>query len=156
EILDGEGDVVQALAALLEECGNRTARLGRFQQLEPDLVDAEEPDAHALVGDVLDAFEHPSESVLIERPLGVDRADRDSDMVDGFDGGHGSLLGRSWVRQARGKTHSSSTRTCPCWTASPTPAWILATLPAVGAVMTVSIFMASRTSRTSLTWMVCP
>src|SRR5271157_370833 len=51
---------------------------------------------------------------------------------------------------------SNSTRTCPCWTASPTLTLILATLPAMGAVITVSIFMASRTRRTSLTRMVCP
>src|SRR5271165_3520796 len=52
--------------------------------------------------------------------------------------------------------HSNSTRTCPCWTASPTLTLTLATLPAMGAVITVSIFMASRTRRTSLTRMVCP
>src|SRR5271157_1593528 len=51
---------------------------------------------------------------------------------------------------------SNSTRTCPCWTASPTLTLTLATLPAMGAVITVSIFIASRIRRTSLTWMVCP
>src|SRR5271157_4223953 len=51
---------------------------------------------------------------------------------------------------------SNSTRTCPCWTASPTLTLTLATLPAIGAVITVSIFMASRIRRTSLTRMVCP
>src|SRR6516225_10151860 len=59
----------------------------------------------------------------------------------------------SWNRD---EIHSNSTRTCPPWTKSPTLALILAILPAMGAVMTVSIFIASRTIRTSLTLMVWP
>src|SRR5271157_5948630 len=56
----------------------------------------------------------------------------------------------------RTRLQSNSTRTCPCCTASPTLTLILATLPAMGAVITVSIFMASRIRRTSFTRMVCP
>jgi hypothetical protein len=52
----------------------------------------------------------------------------------------------------RSRLHSNSTNTCPPWTKSPALGLILATLPAMGAVITVSIFMASRTIRTSLTW----
>src|SRR5215831_9942807 len=52
--------------------------------------------------------------------------------------------------------HSNSTRTCPPWTASPTLTLTRAILPASDDVTTVSIFIASRTSNTSLTWMLCP
>src|SRR4029077_2139342 len=54
------------------------------------------------------------------------------------------------------KLYSNSTSTCPPCTKSPTLALILATLPAIGAVITVSIFIASSTRRGSLAWIVCP
>src|SRR5271157_5405363 len=76
-------------------------------------------------------------------------------------GGHGKTARRdpaSAGERPSGRTRlqSNSTRTCPCCTASPTLTLILATLPAMGAVITVSIFMASRIRRTSFTRMVCP
>src|SRR5512135_1482841 len=92
DVLDGEGDVVEPLAPLVQEGRDRAGRVGRFQQFEPDVADPEEPDADFLGGDLLDVLEDRPEGALIERPMGLDGADRDSDVVDGFDGGHVALL----------------------------------------------------------------
>src|SRR5512143_2096223 len=101
---------------------------------------------------------HPSASDQVRGPADPGRfGDRPESRI----GTAGAVDLPSWetggVGRARGfGPYSSSTRICPCWTASPTLALILATLPATGAVITVSIFIASRTIRTSSTWMVCP
>src|SRR5450755_928540 len=52
--------------------------------------------------------------------------------------------------------YSNSTTTCPFCTPSPALTFTLETLPSMGAVIFVSIFIASRTSRMSPVWMLCP
>ena len=73
---------MQPLAFLLEEGGDRAGRIGGLQQLEPDVADPEEADPDLLVGDLLDALEDRPQSLLVERPLGLDGADGDPDVVD--------------------------------------------------------------------------
>src|SRR5437868_3885047 len=92
EALDGEGDVVQALAALLDEGRDRAGGVARLQQFQAHVADAEEADADLLAGHVLAALEDGPEGAFVEGPLGVDGADGDADVVDCLDGGHCSLL----------------------------------------------------------------
>src|SRR5215831_14831996 len=63
---DGEGDMVQPLASLLQEGRDRTGWVGRFQQFEPDLAKTEEANTDLLVGNYLDALEHCSKGALVE------------------------------------------------------------------------------------------
>src|SRR4051812_6825582 len=65
DALDREGDVVKSLAAFFQECRDGAGGIGRFQQLEADVADAEEADADLLIGDRLDAFKYSSEGVLV-------------------------------------------------------------------------------------------
>src|SRR5271165_6904762 len=88
DVLDGVGDVVQPLAFLVDESRNRTRGVGRLEQFETDVADPEEADPDFLVGDLLDALVHSSESLLVERTLGVDRTDGYSNVIDCFDGFH--------------------------------------------------------------------
>src|SRR5947207_769137 len=75
DIFDRVGDVVKALAFLLQERGNRTRRIGWLQQFETDIANAEEADLDLLVGDLLDSLVDRSESLLVERSLGLDGTD---------------------------------------------------------------------------------
>src|SRR5271166_120843 len=93
DVLDGVGDVVQPLAFLVDESRDRTRGVGRLEQFEADVADPEEADPDFLVGDVLNALIHSPESLLVERTLGVDRTDGNSNVIDGFDGFHD----RSWL-----------------------------------------------------------
>src|SRR5208337_2155294 len=65
-----------------------TRGVGRLEQFEADVADPEEADPDFLVGDLLDALVHSSESLLVERTLGVDRTNGNSDVIDCFDGFH--------------------------------------------------------------------
>src|SRR5689334_5082410 len=92
DVVDRERDVVQTFAALFEEGGDRAARIGGLEELQADVPDAEEADAHLLIGTLFGSFEDGAEDAFVEGSLVFDRADRDADMVDGFDRRHGSLL----------------------------------------------------------------
>jgi hypothetical protein len=53
---DGESDVMESLAPLVQERRDRAGRVGRLQQFQPDVADPEESDADLLVGNLLDAL----------------------------------------------------------------------------------------------------
>ena len=90
--VDGEGDVMESLAALLQERRDRAGGSVGSSNSSRTSPMRKNPTRTFWSGTVLDALEHRPEGAFIERPLGVDGADGDADVVDGFDGGHGSLL----------------------------------------------------------------
>jgi hypothetical protein len=89
----GVGDVVEAFASLFQEGRHRAGRVGRLQQFQPHVTDAEKSDPNLLTRNVLDPFENRAEDALIERLVGVYGADCDANVVNGFNGGHRLLLG---------------------------------------------------------------
>jgi hypothetical protein len=71
DVLDTEGHVVQPLAALFQKRGSGAGWVGRFEQCQADIVDAQEPDAALLVEDVLHALEDRIQHRLVSSLLGT-------------------------------------------------------------------------------------
>ena len=99
DVVHGVSDVVQALAALLDELSHGAGGVGGFEQFEahflaggPPGTDREETDLDLLVGDGLDAFKAGAEDLLVEVLGGFDALDRDADVIDSFGLDHGSTL----------------------------------------------------------------
>jgi len=85
QIIDGERQVMQSFTTFIEEALNGAGRVGRLEQLQAHVANPKESDANLLTWNVFDTLEFGAELALVKRPLCVDRADGDSDMIEGFD-----------------------------------------------------------------------
>src|SRR5690625_2655338 len=98
DVVNGVGNMMHALTALLDEPGDRRVFRRRLEQLELDLMsfgsDGEKGDTDVLVGYVFDAVEASAEDVLIITAVLSDRAYGNADVVDGFGGDH---CGSCWL-----------------------------------------------------------
>jgi hypothetical protein len=92
DVVDSESEVVDSFTAFFQKRRHGAGWVCRFQKFKTHFADAEETDADLLIGNLLGPLKDSPEGAFIEVPLGVDGTDRDTNVVEGFDGGHDSLL----------------------------------------------------------------
>src|SRR4029079_7659560 len=92
QIIDGERQAMQSFTTFIERALTWTGRVGRLEQLQAHVANPKESDAKLLTWNVFDTLEFGAELALVKRPLCVDRADGDSDMIEGLNGFHGGSL----------------------------------------------------------------
>ena len=74
--------MLQALALGLDELGDRTIRLGRFQQLDFGIAHRQEGHPDLLVGDSFGAVQCQAENIGVYLEGLVEIGDSDADMVN--------------------------------------------------------------------------
>ena len=94
DILDLEGDVVEARSSLGEEPADRRVRPERGEQLDPRRTDEERRRLDALLVDALAVLERRAEEGDVQRDRGVEVVDGDADVVDSVRGDARTLVAR--------------------------------------------------------------
>ena len=82
EVVDVEGDVVQAFAAGGEVAGDGAVVAGGGQEFDFGFADAEEAGQDAFVGDFLTLVGADAEDVRVDAFGGVEVAHRDAEVID--------------------------------------------------------------------------
>src|SRR5262245_55519229 len=86
DVGDAEADVMDPLAAPVEEPGDRRVGRERLEQLETSLARGQERHPDPFGGHLLDPLHLQTEGVPVERQRVVQRSDGDAEMVDDHDG----------------------------------------------------------------------
>jgi len=82
DVISAKGDVMNPLAAVGQELGNRAFRRGRLEQFQMNASDIKECRPHLLGGNLLAVFTAQPERFFINRHRLVERANRDAKVID--------------------------------------------------------------------------